>query len=162
MNRHNTISFSIKWPPWQHWSASFCFVLTAFIIHPYISLYFNMNNGRGIRGGRGMWERGATQHVSLAVLCSCTPLSGAGEGVDWEVGGGGDWLKEEEDCWTRSLAVPGAGPGFCVLLSLPLSLSPLRLLPACLPACLLTWLALLSDLITVYKSKASCQPHSLH
>lgn len=58
----------------------FCFVLTAFIIHLYISLYFNMNNAGGIRGGRGMWERGATQHVSLAVLCSCTLRSGAGGG----------------------------------------------------------------------------------
>lgn len=30
------------------------------------------------------------------------------------------------------------------------------------PDCLLTWPALLSDLITVCKSNASCQPHSLH
>lgn len=66
---------------------------------------------------------------------------------------GGRVLKEEEGCRTQTLAVPGAGPGFWVLLSLS---SP----PP--PACLLTWLALLSDLITVYKSKASCLPHSLH
>lgn len=72
-----------------------------------------------------------------------------------QVGGGG--LKEEEVCWTLSLAVPGAGPGFWVLLSFSFSPSPFST-----SSCLLTWLALLSDLITVYKSKASCQPHSLH
>lgn len=44
-------------------------------------------------------------------------------------GGGGDVVKEEEGCRTQSLAVPGAGPGFWVLLSLsPLSTS------SCLPA----------------------------
>lgn len=64
--------------------------------------------------------------MSLAVLCSSTPQSGAGGG--WRGGG----LEEEKVCWAPSLAVSGAGPGFWVLLSLSFSLSlsvpPLHLL----------------------------------
>lgn len=61
--------------------------------------------------------------MSLAVLYSCAPQSGAG-------GGGAGGLKEEESgaVGLGRLAVPGAGPGLWVLLSLHL------LLPACLPA----------------------------
>lgn len=68
----------MNWPQWQHRSASFCFVLTAFIIHLYITLFFNMNNGGGIWGGIGMWKRGGKQHVSLAPLHFCSIQSGAG------------------------------------------------------------------------------------
>ena len=72
--------------------------------------------------------------MSLAVLCSCTPPSGAG--------GGGGGLKEEERraLGLGSLAVPGAGPGFWVLLSLPLHLQLLSSSSPAPPGCLLTWL----------------------
>lgn len=140
---------SIEWPSWQQWSASFllffCFVLTAFIIHLYISLYFNMNNAGGIRGERGMWERGATQHVSLAVLCFCSPQSGGG-------GGGFAGLRGEDSRLVQA-RVSAAALAPCML--------PLRFHLG--PDCLLTWPLLLSDLIKAYKSKSllsAAQPSS--
>lgn len=75
-------------------------------------------------------------------------------------------LEQVERGWgvvgCRKRRTVGLGVWLCLVqgqVSGSCSLFPLHLL---LPACLLTWLALLSDLITVYKSKASCQPHSLH
>lgn len=138
-------------------------MLTAFIIHLYISLYFNMNNAGGIRGGRGMWERGATQHVSLAVLCSCSPQSGGGGGKGWGGGGCAGAEGEKTRAWCRPgrrlrFRGCGSGPSCC------LSTSTSTCTSSSSPDCLLTWLLLLSDLITAYKSKSLLSPvqPSLH
>lgn len=131
---------TIKWPWWQQWTVSFCFVSTGFIIHPYITLYLNMNNGGAIRGGRGMWGRDATQRWSwlLSALSPCEEQAGGHRELR-------AWV-----CSIESLAcLPG--PGWW---SLSASLNSL----ACLPGSL----SLRSGLITVYKSKASCLPRSLH
>ena len=139
---------------------TFCLVLTSCIIHVYISPYLNMNNAGGIRGerrGRGADGREGHRHSMRPWLRSPllhTPRRGAGGEVGARCKGFG-----------RGCATPGPA-----LSPLPLPLPPplgasLPCLPACpLAACLPAYLAAAtsSDLITLYKSKVSCQPHSLH
>lgn len=59
-------------------------------------------------------------HTACVLGCSLLLHSS-----EWSWWGGG--LKGEEGCRTQSLAVPGAGPGFWVLL-------PLLFTSSCLPA----------------------------